>query len=359
MSRFIKKILLTLLAFGCLALVVTQAIYSSIGERGVLDVESRYLITNEQRLLESPERYDAVFIGSSVTFRQINSDVFDKFVTGSPEFRSYNLGNPGMYPMRSVAYLENFIDRAPDGLGFIFFELYNLDTVSINYRSPQIMRLMNLRNYLDITKVIAGSNYPGSYKRYLLMQYTRALVFKSFGFGLISYFNFQQDLKDLHGEWIANSPRGFYPKDMELEMTVYPDNVAKLRGIQEELILDPAPLDQRRQLHADKYSRAWQLVQSPFTEALEELIAVAAQKNIKLIFIMPPLVPETAVTFSYPAYEMLPDEHKIDLSDPGRYPELYLHRNVFDLEHVNSTGSRFLSRYLAEEFNRIQVPEQE
>ena len=356
MSRFINKLLLTLLAFICLTLVATQAIYRCIGEFDIHDVESRYLIANEQRFLDSSQPYDAVFIGSSLTFRQINPEVFDEFVTGQHEFRSYNLGNPGMYPMRSVSYLRYFIDKAPEDLNFVFFELYILDTVSINYRSHNIMRIMNFHHYLNITKTIAKSNYSRSYKLYMLIQYTRALLFKELGFGLIKYLTYQPpELNELHSEWMTNSSNGFYPKNIELEMSIYPDNITKLRDRQEKLLSNPAPLNQRRQSHINKYSRDWRLEQNPFIDVLEELIDTAAQNNIKLIYIMPPLVPQRAIEFSYPVYEMLPDGHKIDLSDPDRYPELYLHHNVFDLEHVNSTGARYLSRYLAEEFNRIRT----
>jgi hypothetical protein len=216
---------------------------------------------------------------------------------------------------------------------------------------------MNIGNYVNIARVIVSSNYPRWYKRDLLMQYTRAFVFKNFGFGMVSYLSYHEDLEALHREWITNSSRGFYPKDIELAMTVFPDNVAKLEGIQAKLVSDPAPLDQRRQLHADKYNRVWQLHPNPFAAELESLIEVAGRKNIKLIFIMPPLVPGVAISFAYPVYEMLPDDHKIDLSDPGRYPELYRQANVFDLEHVNSNGATYLSRYLAEAFNRIQQPD--
>ena len=43
----------------------------------------------------------------------------------------------------------------------------------------------------------------------------------------------------------------------------------------------------------------------------------------------------------------------VDLSDPRKFPELYLAKNCFDIGHYNNRGAEIFTKYLAKEINNI------
>lgn len=46
----------------------------------------------------------------------------------------------------------------------------------------------------------------------------------------------------------------------------------------------------------------------------------------------------------------LPEGHFLDITEPERHPEFYLHENKFDRNHLNKSGARRMSAVLASEF---------
>jgi hypothetical protein len=352
-KTFITKSALAALAFVVLCVIASSAIYAVLGERSIADAESPFLVTKEEIARQDGD-FDTVFVGSSITFRQINPAEFDD-ATGRPGFRSYNLGIPGLYPMRSISYLEHLVNNPPPNLKFVLCELFRLDTVTYNYKAPEIMRLMDWGSFYEILQTIAAANFPRNYKLNLAGQYLRAFAFKSMGFGMLDYMRMEREIRPRDQERLDSSTRGFLAKDVEIETSKEQENIDHLRETGAVLEQNPGLLPPRTQLHRDKYNRAWQLDRSPYVDKLGELITQAESKGIRLIFVLPPLMTQRGMYFAYPAFLQIPEHNRIDLSDPDRFPELYQIENVFDTEHVNSQGSVYLSRYLARELTRLET----
>jgi len=353
LKLFVRQTMLTAIGFLALSLLVTTVIYSVLGDRPLADVESG-LLTEKERIVRADSSINTIFVGSSITFRQINPEVFDTSASDSNKYYSYNLGNPGLYPMRSISYLEHLIDNPPPNVKYIVSELFRLDTVAVNYKSPEIMRITGFGPFIDDLQTIGTANFPLDYKLYLATQYLRALAFKAFGFGMKTYLQYHRTPRARDLERIEKSLRGFYPKDTEIQLTSEAEMVQKLVNVRLELEERPQLLEQRRTLHIDKYARQWLPQDNPFVEKLVSLIRKADAKGIKLVYFLPPLQTVRGLHFAYPIYQALPVESRIDLSDPRKFPELYQTENVFDLEHVNNNGAVFLSRYLADEFASLQ-----
>lgn len=340
---FTRKALLAVLGAVAGAALLTAGIYALLGERPWREVESPYLVAKEADWRANPET-NAVFIGSSVTFRQIDPVVFDAELAGS--IRSYNLGNEGFYPMRSISYLEYLIVNAPPELKLVVAELFRLDEVQVNYKSLETMRIMGYRAYLDTVHTIAVSAFPRRYKLWLLQQYSRALAFKALGFGMVSYLTQQRELRPLDMERLALAPQGFLAKDHELAVTAVARNAENLRAVRASLEGRPHLVEGRRALHRNKYLRTWPSTPSPYTRRLHSLIEAADARGVHLVFLLPPLLTDRDVYFAYPAFLSLPEHNRLDLSDPDRYPELYNYDMLYDLEHLNSKGAAIYSQQL-------------
>ena len=119
-AAHVLHVVLALVAFCLLA---TAVIYTAVGERPLVEVEAPSMIAREQ-IVRDDDSFNTVFVGSSIMFRQVNPDEFDADPALNGRLRSYNLGNPGLYPMRSISYLEHLVDNPPDGVEYILCELF-------------------------------------------------------------------------------------------------------------------------------------------------------------------------------------------------------------------------------------------
>ncbi|MEJ2139143.1 MAG: hypothetical protein P8Y61_06810 [Gammaproteobacteria bacterium] len=352
LNYFIRLTALTIVGFMIASITTTKVIYMALGERPIEAIESPIMMAKETAARANPS-INHLFVGSSATWRQIDPLAFDSSVAAGIGSYSFNLGNDGLYPMRSVSYLEHLIETLPDRIEVIFFELYALDGLSFNYNSPELMRITNLGNFVDVAETILKANFPHRAKLHLLFEYLRSFLSKSMGFGLVSYQQFERDLPLMHAERLSRTPRGFYAKDVELGETTFYDNRAKLMEVGSVIQKQPELLQNRRAAHIEKYKRAWNLDPNPFANKLQQLLGRAQARGIRLIYFVPPLLTPAGISFAYPTFLLMPEGSRLDLSDPAKLPEVYEADNVFDLEHVNSHGAAFLSRYFAEEYSRL------
>jgi hypothetical protein len=349
LRRFLQTTGTAVVATLAGAALVTAGVYAIVGEPDMSSVESPFLIAKD-RVFRADPTFNTLFVGSSVTFRQIDPAIFDAELSDSHRVHSYNLGNDGLYAPRSIDFLEYLLTTAPPNLDTVFVELFRLDEIMANYNAPEIMHATGYREFVEISQTIIAANFPARYKLWLLAQYTRGFAYKAFGFGLVNYYFLERQLKSQHTERLAAADRGFYAKDVELLQSRDPENVAALKSVRATLYGHPDKLELRRQMHVDKYQKQWTVTLNPFTRRLFELIDEAERQGIRLVFVLPPLLDLRGISFAYPVWLALPPNHRLDLSDPQRFPELYDYNHLFDLEHVNSVGSRWFTRYLAEAY---------
>ena len=159
LKYFIRLAALTVVGFTIASISATKVIYTVLGERPIEAIESPVMMAKEAAARANP-LVNHLFVGSSATWRQIDPRAFDSSVGAGVDSYSFNLGNDGLYPMRSVSYLEHLIETLPDRINVIFFELYALDALSFNYNSPELMRITNLGNFLGIAETLVKANFP-------------------------------------------------------------------------------------------------------------------------------------------------------------------------------------------------------
>lgn len=114
--------LLRPLTYGLLGLasffLVSSWIRSGVAWTEALDVRAKI-----RAFSETKDEYDAIYIGSSRVFRGVRPDVIDPIISRrEKEFRSYNLGVPGMWSFEADALLDEILAMEPAKLRWVFVE---------------------------------------------------------------------------------------------------------------------------------------------------------------------------------------------------------------------------------------------
>jgi hypothetical protein len=121
---------------------------------------------------------------------------------------------------------------------------------------------------------------------------------------------------------------------------------SKMAGMHQEFLSDTSIIAEKvKAIQTANITSKEQTVCSTYATLLKQYIQKAEKKGIRLIYFMPPLIEDPSILFSI--FYTLPEENRIDLSDPKKYPELYLSKNLFDRGHYNEKGAALFSRELA------------
>jgi len=217
MKRFHIKLVISMGIYCLITFCVTNWSYQRAGNR-FMTVEKPLLLFKSKHLQKSG-RYKSVFIGSSLIHRHINPLVFDS-LSPSGTSPSYNLGQPGLLPLRSYNVVDHIIATPPDGLKYLFVEMNKLDFLHKNYSSKQVLAAMDMDGYLIAFRSIFESGLKIQMKVYLVFQYSRAFLFKYLGFGLIDFqMNMVDQDKLTDGEMLLEaSSEGYLSKNRQNEI---------------------------------------------------------------------------------------------------------------------------------------------
>lgn len=79
-------------------------------------------------------------------------------------------------------------------------------------------------------------------------------------------------------------------------------------------------------------------------QKLNDLMGMADQKGIELVFILPPRIKMNMVSL----FNQLPTNRTIDLCNPSLYPQFYSIENSRDIYHLNHKGATELTGVLSE-----------
>jgi hypothetical protein len=86
---------------------------------------------------------------------------------------------------------------------------------------------------------------------------------------------------------------------------------------------------------------------------LNQLISLSAEKNVNLIFILPPRLPsyKTVLPLGY----ALGNLRFFDLSSPDCYPELWMLETSFDVAHMNCDGASIYTQSLVQQLQDAKI----
>lgn len=288
--------------------------------------------------------YDRVFFGSSRIFRHVSPHVLDSALADGG--RSFNSGFAATYTPEAELACAHFLRTAEHVPDFVFVELNMFKLYSdSNIASCRDWYMMGPGVWMDHMAYILGTSGSVGHK-WKLAKWASLACFKSMALpGFVDQWSnrkVQSDRALVFGE--RND--GFVPLEFEEEKAVA--GMAERRRL---LWSDTTILHKRMLENLAVYDHPERAApHSAQLRIMRDLAALGRSKGTKVVFILPPFTkaPELLAVFN-----QLPENARIDLCDPRKYPELYTTRYAFDKGHLNSAGSYLLSVALARELKRI------
>ena len=349
MNSFLRTVLLFVLVFSGLAFLVTSLLYSRFPDR--FDYLESALFVQKFEHVYDAEDYQTIFVGSSLTYRQIDPILFDSLV-GDVASPSFNLGEAGMFPTRSLKVAERLILNPPHPLKYLFLELNRLDYVQDNFSSPEIMFALDHADFYFCFLTILESGLRIDKKLYYSAQYARAYLYKYLGFGyydLLTRKPSKARLKKSDDFW-GHQPSGFLSKDVQLSLGLGAKSMTEDRA---RFLADTAVVGKNLKMIQKKYRNPTGAYSLTYLNKLKTIISEAESKGIEVILVLPPRGSAVTYDMCLPIFQHLPYSHRIDLADPVAFPRLYTYEYSFDKIHLNSSGAKAYTEYLSLRFNSI------
>jgi hypothetical protein len=293
-------------------------------------------------LVENPDRYDVLMVGSSRVYRQISPAAFDRVLAeaGYP-MRSFNLGI-GAAKVAEVSFLLKRLEREqvtrpryilvdPDGLYASIAEVNtNRQREIYWHEAPETrLALQSLAEDDAMTRLSQGQRH------------VRAHLFNRFGYGRLRGYLAGLLRSDAdHRRILGRRGDGFVPYTVE--------GAERFERERRRFFLD----------NLDRYRRGVARQQRQLTRPgrlrphhramFEHLNLVIEATGAEPIFILAPVTSSRGEARKAHRRGILPVLLPFD--DPGLYPQLYEVGNRFDMTHLNRQGAVLYSELLAREF---------
>ncbi len=356
MAKLLRKLFILMVLVFVANILLRQFVYQALtpyywGSR---------LIADKHQVILQEANYNLLFIGSSKTNCQIEPLYFDSLVNsqGQASIQSFNYGVNSLLPTESFYFYENLLDQGDlDGIKFVVME----------FSCPPNPRPQNLHKRRQVYW-LEGSKFLLSYQ--LLWGSNRPITHKVWSSGayLVNFIDNQINLG------IYNELSNFYAGsndevilDFGAEGTIEnPNSVPNLIVKRGHNIRPPRnhdvddfkklekKLEGMRKVSAKYFTQHEEnpiaLKNKAFLNKAEQLIAKSKEKGVHLIFTMTRQWRDYQYKELIPIFEQLDPAHKIIFADSRKYPDLFAPEYALDPDHLDSVGSRILTKILAEQF---------
>ncbi len=350
MVKFLVKSVLLISLLFLLAWGIRTALdlpYAWVTDR--MHVRSHELFTH-------PNKYNTVFIGSSKTFRGIKPWVFDDYVNAnsSKKLTSINFGLGGATIGRIYGMCDDLIESEEVKPKYIFFELRSLQT---SWREKSFKKNLHTKRAVLWTKdwnalLFSWRSLWGmtdeEYTFWKKVRYTR-YFFQKF---IQNKLNIGMVKDMIARKWTPPNEeelgnRGFEAtengteKGLERQRKKFMKEPKKaVKNARDKSIIyfsDQTP------------NKNWDTNQG-FVSELIKLAERAEERNIKIYYVLYPMLKPGDYINLKPTYAALPNRFKINITNGQKYPEFYKVENCWDDTHANTKGATLLSKAIAEAF---------
>ena len=157
--------------------------------------------------------------------------------------------------------------------------------------------------------------------------------------------------------YLGQARNGFYSLEEQI-ITGTTGTQRTLTDRREAFLADPKELEQRAKSSRRIYNdpALWEAHNPIYLARLRQMIAMAEEAGVELIFVLPPRLGGSYKTM-LPLYHALPPANRIELADPDQYPEFYDPELSFDVGHFNQAGAELFSRQIARELIALRQNE--
>lgn len=278
---------------------------------------------------------NTVFLGSSLTFRQVNNHLFDSLNTASGNYtRSLNLGFDGCQPAESYEVFNYLLTNKSDSLKTLIveltppriFKLHQLHVLrnksfdgfkQFSYSAPLMLRTnypLNERlqfvayNFVNVLE--AELNFSMLEKAYKFKAYQKSYKVPA------AIEDFTPSEKHEQGE-NEKDPHQMFCTTQTSEFNSNTEEVKKL-------FANPALLQQAT-------------INTTYIQHVQSMLKTASDKHVKLIYVLPARLNVTDYKDLLPVYETIPATNRISMADPYKNPQYYSLDCSYDMLHINQT----------------------
>lgn len=294
--------------------------------------------------------YNAVFVGSSRTFRHINPVLFDS-IAGT---KSFNFGIDGVgCPFNYLLTKDIIQSKQADKLDYIVLELFSPQenlSEEIMHSDKVVFRYAWDDFSFTVRAIWQDCTLSVQEKVDETSIHFRNLTETAFRFGQLHRIANSKDKPAQ--DRLGKDGRGFVNGDFELKNN--PDSfIIKSHNkflLNPEILKECASYSRTKngspQIGEDCFQYHWKY--------LLNLQNDCTSKGINLILIVPPLMSEKQVNFFNSFLPHAPISLTIlNYSNSDHYPEYYQLENVFDQGHLNTKGAKLFTTKLATDFNLL------
>jgi hypothetical protein len=285
---------------------------------------------------EHEKDYNALFMGSSRTYREINPEVIDAALPGLG-LNSINLGAPATFIPESVYLMDMLLANKSSGspLRIVFMELTELSTVKfVNWFTPRSFYYLDNKHLGLVWRVIMSNDNMSR-----RMQVERMYPFLQ-GYVLKNLFLLPElQVEPQSQDALGLDHKGYYPLDWDLQQ----NNTPRLLERHNLFTKDTSGIQTR--IAAQQKEKVHGVGQA-YIDYLNEFIDTANRYGVRVYYVIPPKLRNYQALRE--AIPHIRDYRVIDMGSYARYPDLYQAKYWFDEGHFNSAGANLFSTYLAE-----------
>ncbi|MEL6986567.1 MAG: hypothetical protein AAGK97_01965 [Bacteroidota bacterium] len=347
MKQFLKKIL----SYGFIVMIAS-VLLSCITFNATPDLYEQFemdaLIRKTEVFNNSAKNYNTVFIGSSRIYHHINTPQFDSITQNTT---SFNLAVGGLFPLRSMEYVDYLSENLNHDIKYAFVELSFLSIVADNYKVPFYTYDYSFANYRQILSMIWISNYSKKFKLNYFFQYTRLFLYKYLGFGSSKYW--EDSFKELSKEEVKNE---MYWKDNGgfISYDFLRDKEEALEKRYQQFRKNGDKILERRAKSSQIPKKLAKQPDDLYMAYIKEKLDKLAAKGIEVMIIVPPRQHKEHLHYLMAIQNYLKDYPSINVFDSNDYPEFFELKYAHDKGHLNEAGARILTKEVARKFMELK-----
>jgi len=324
MKNFISRVVLFVLFFGTFSILLHHMFFQQHPYWGNTMYEGKV-----QQFKHTGKPYNLAVFGSSRMAVGLEPAVFDSCLatTVDKKIKTYNFSSFGTWNQENEYLFKKFLeDRSLSGnIRYVLMEYQNVMSIGweriATDKVVYYQTLENLRFAWDYSHASLSSYKWLGYVPVFLLAYAE----NQFNLGSSDIF--------IKAKEISHAFNSYGYTDIRTEH-------------QQAAVIDPFQYAKSYK----KYGKAGlkKLNSSYFTQ-VNQLQAMAAEKGIQLIWVLPPV---TVTEEMMAVFNAIPTTHKLNFNDADLYPVLFQKENWYDKTHFNEKGARLFSQLVAAEFSK-------
>jgi len=340
LNKFVVRVALFGILLKLLLCVLDLRLPFYYGDSGL--IYKNVMHTKYNHLVDNNEKYNSIFVGSSISYRQVNSALFDSL--SCIKTSSFNFGNPGTLIPESFYILENTIESLQHKPEYVFLELMLPANNMVNgfaMDSPKWRYYLN-SSYFKLHHKILNTSF-------LMKKNAKNFINNFLGVGLIKlkllYFS---GLIEQHDEILGTNNDGYLSLDLEFNTSPNEELISR-----KQLFKTLGKRLFKKRLNEIKESGSFKesdYVSAPIiSQKVQELISLAEEKSIHLFIFVPQY--ELYKESIQHVFDQIPAENRLSVSDIEEFPFLENMDFYYDHGHLNARGAKLFTEALAKKFN--------